>query len=163
MTTVLSPPSPTVRAPDASVRISFRQPVALSGFVDAAWWPRSLDLTRELPLLLDVLWTAGREITRVSYNLSTWEPAPRRLRVLGRTVRLGGFHNIDPLEVALIDSWGTDRIDVLVIAPDTSAEIAERALRLAGVADNPDRAGQIMDHAEHPDTVSLDQPVLSSA
>src|SRR6185503_17877724 len=66
---------------DSAARIRFRQPVSTAGYVDAAWWPRSLDLTAELPALLDVMWTAGREISRVTYSIAGWAPAPRRLRV----------------------------------------------------------------------------------
>src|SRR6185437_14781281 len=74
-TSILSSPvpQPADSAPQPA-RISFRQPVSATGFIDAAWWPRSCDLTTELPPLLDVLWTAAREITRISYHLSAWDP-----------------------------------------------------------------------------------------
>jgi hypothetical protein len=134
-------------APDLGARISFRQPVSTSGFIDAAWWPRTLDLTAELPPLLDVLWSAGREITRITYNLAAWDPAPRRLRIQGRTMRLGGFSTADPLTVRLSDAWGHERIDVLVLAPRTDPDVAQRALHAAGVAGNLDRAAEILDHA----------------
>ena len=70
------------RRPTAA-RISFRQPVSTDGYIDAAWWPRSLDLTVELPPLLDVLWTAARDITRITYSIAGWDPAPRRLQRRG--------------------------------------------------------------------------------
>jgi hypothetical protein len=127
-----------------AARISFRQPVSIAGFIDAAWWPRSLDLTTELPPLLEVLWTAAREINRISYNTGAWDPAPRRMRLEGRTVRLGGFATGDPLTVRLSDAWGTERIDILVIAPSTDPAVAQRALLLASEADNPYRADEIL-------------------
>ena len=131
-------------------RITFRQPVSGTGFIDAAWWPRSRDLSAELPPLLDVLWTAGREITRITYNLAAWEPAPRRLPIEGRTVRLGGFATSDPLTVRLSDAWGRERFDLVVIAPDTEPGVAQRALLLAGEADGPYRAEEILARAADP-------------
>jgi hypothetical protein len=145
----ISPPRqlPPLWSDISNARVSFRQPVSSGGFVDAAWWPRSLDLTMELPPLLDELWTAGREITRVSYNLEFWEPAPRRLNIHGRTVKLGGYRWQNPLLVALVDSWGQERIDVLVIDPTTDPDIALRALALASRSDSTDRAERIMELA----------------
>ena len=138
-------------APPASAeaaRISFRQPVSNSGFIDAAWWPRSRDLTSELPLLLEVLWTAAREINRITYNFAAWDRAPRRMRIEGRTVRLGGFATSDPLTVRLSDAWGAERIDILVIAPNTDPALAQRVLLLASEADSPYQAAEILTRAD---------------
>ena len=128
-------------------RISFRQPVSTSGFIDAAWWPRSLDLTSELPPLLEVLWTAAREISRITYNSGAWDRAPRRMRIEGRTVRLGGFATSDPLTVRLSDAWGAERIDMVVIAPPTDSALARRVLLLASQADSLYRAEEILTRA----------------
>jgi hypothetical protein len=130
-----------------TARISFRQPISRSGFIDAAWWPRSRDLTTELPLLLDVLWTAARDINRITYNVGAWDPAPRRMHIEGRTVRLGGFTTSDPLTVRLSDAWGAERIDILVIAPNTDVALARHILLLASEADSLDRAGEILTRA----------------
>ena len=140
------PTSPQQQA----ARISFRQPVSTSGFIDAAWWPRSLDLTVELPPLMDTLWTAAREITRISYPLSTWNRAPQRMQIEGRSVRLGGFATSSPHTVTLFDARRRDRIDILVIAPDTDPAVAERALRLASQAEGPYRAEDILTRAAVP-------------
>lgn len=130
--------------PQDGARVSFRQPVSTAGFIDAAWWPRSLDLLVELPPLLEVLWTADREVRRITYDIAAWDPAPRRLQIRGRSVRLGGFNNSDPLTVRLSDPWGRERIDILVIAPMTDPGTAQRALLLAGQAGSTYRAGQIL-------------------
>jgi hypothetical protein len=131
----------------SAARISFRQPVSRAGFIDAAWWPRSLDLTAELPPLLDVLWTAGREVTRFTYNIGLWDPAPRRIHYQGRTVRLGEFSSSDPLTVRLSDSWAREHIDILVVVPETDAALARRTLLLASAADSPYRAAEILGRA----------------
>lgn len=128
-------------------RISFRQPVSSAGFIDAAWWPRSRDLADELPALLDMLWTAAREITRVTYSLAAWNPAPRRISIGDRTVRLGGFNTSDPHMVRLSDAWGHERIDVLIIPPGTDAAVSDRALLFAGEPNNSYRGDQILELA----------------
>ena len=131
-----------------SSRIRFRQPVSESGFVDAAWWPRSLDLAVELPPLLDVLWSSARDISRITYNITEWGPTPRRLLIDGRTVRLGGFTTGDRNAVRLTDAWRRERIDVLVIPPTTDSAQAERAMTLASNADNPYRGAEILSRAQ---------------
>jgi len=146
-------------AMDKAARISFRQPVSTGGFIDAAWWPRSIDLTSELPPLLDVLWTAAREITRITYYVGAWNPAPRRMHIQGRPVRLGGFTTSDPLTIRLSDAWGRERIDILVIAPSTDPAIAQRALLLASEPDSPYRAEEILTRAANPtDSSASRQP-----
>ncbi len=137
-------------APDPEhqdVRISFRQPISTSGAIDAAWWPRSLDLTAEVPALVEALWAAGREITRITYGLGAWNPAPRRVVVHGRTVRLGGFATGDPLTIRLSDSSRRERIDVLVVPPETDPDVASRALLMAAVEGNARTAAEILSAA----------------
>jgi hypothetical protein len=129
---------------DQRSRISFRQPVTTAGFIDAAWWPRTRDLTLEVPPLMDVLWTAGREINRITYNLAAWDRAPRRMTIEGRTVRLGGFTSSDPMTVRLSDPWGRERVDILVIAPGTDDATAARLFEIASRAGGRERAGGIM-------------------
>ena len=90
---------------DLPVRTSFLTPhPGQASLLDGAWWPRSRDLAAELPALLDVVWTASREITRVSYNLAFWDKAPRRLTIEGRSVRLGGFSYLSPLLLTAVDA-----------------------------------------------------------
>lgn len=159
--TIAAPLQPTAVQPITTApiethrmaRISFRQPVSSSGAIDAAWWPRSLDLVQELPELLDVVWTAGREITRVTYHIAAWQqPAPRRMTVQHRTVRLGGFATSDPRTVRLSDAWGQERIDVLVVPPASEPAVAERALNLASLAHSALTANEILAQATNPST-----------
>jgi hypothetical protein len=128
-------------------RISFRQPLSTAGFIDAAWWPRTRELTTELPALMDVLWTAGREVNRITYHMHAWNPAPRHLQIESRTVRLGGFTVGDPHTVTLSDPWGHERIDILVITPDTDPDVAQRIFDLASLAEDPYRADEILELA----------------
>lgn len=120
---------------DYSTRVSVRHPITRDGFVDGGWWPRSRDLAAEVPLLLPVLWAQDRPMRRVSYNLDIWQHAPLLIRVDGHSVHLEGFHHHDPLLLSLADGPATDRMDLLVIPPETDPEAAARALSAAGVHD----------------------------
>ena len=150
-----------LRTPEADTRsrVGFRQPVSSGGFLDAAWWPRSRDLAAELPSLMSVLWTAGRDVNRITYNLHAWDAAPRRMQIEGRTVRLGGFASSDPVTVRLSDPWDRERIDILVIAPDTEADVAERIFTAVEKSDNPYRAHEILEQTAGPATTA---PVVTA-
>jgi hypothetical protein len=140
---------PGVTEPVAEgVRARFRQPVTAEGFIDAAWWPRTRSLVDELPGFLDGLWSAGRDITRVTYHSGAWGPAPRKMYVSGRLVRLGGFTSGDLFTVRLSDAWGRERIDVLVVPVDATPAVAERMLELAAESGSTYRAGDIVALAE---------------
>lgn len=144
------------------LRLSQREPVSTAGFIDAAWWPYSRDLTRELPQLLAAFWSAGREITRVTYNVTAWDPAPRRTLVAGRRVRLGGFATSDPRTIRLSDAWGHERIDVLALDPDTPAAVAERVFALVAEAGNADRAVDLLRRAgAQPDSSRSDAAAVT--
>lgn len=139
-----------------SSRVSFRQPVTGTGFVDAGWWPRSNDLVEEISALLEVFWTAGRDITRVSYNLDHWLAAPRRVIIEGHRVHLGGYHRQNPLLLSVSDARHNDTIDLLIVAPDTDPERAERLLTLASTSGDDYRPERIFELAD------LDQPPVET-
>ena len=158
MTTATERPTAALPAPPAqrgvtpspstvAARLSFRQPVTSAPHVDAAWWPRSRDLEAELPGLLDVLWTVAPEVDRASYAIDSWLPVTRRLTIEGRRVRLGGFTHQDPSMISLRDAWGVERIDILVIPPDTDPELAAAAMTLASHSGPNERAARMLDLA----------------
>jgi uncharacterized protein DUF5994 len=76
-------------------------------------------------------------VTRVGYHPAAWEPAPRRVEVDGRTVRLGWFRGLDRQLLDLTGDPDRRRVDLLVIPPDTTASTARQAFAAAG-----DRADQ---------------------
>lgn len=149
MTTVQLPLStePTPTAEAESPRTAFRSPPSPDGYIDGAWWPRSRDLGAELPVLLDALWGAGRDVIRVTYNTSAWAPAPQRMQIRHRLVRLGAFTSSDPHTVRCSDAWGLVRVDVLVIDPDTEPALAQRTLALAARSDSMLRVAEILARA----------------
>jgi hypothetical protein len=97
---------------------------------DGAWFPRTRDLSIEVPELIAELHRRGVRIERFTYALDAWSPAPRKLVVQGRTVRTGGFRSMDPGVVCLTWDGGSKRADLLVVPPETDVLTAARALRL---------------------------------
>jgi uncharacterized protein DUF5994 len=138
-------------AESSGARLRLRSDANVGGFVDGGWWPRSLDLSVELPPLLTAMWSAGYDVFRIVYNLTAWDPAPRRLTASGRRVKLGGFRLQDKASISLVDSGGRKRIDLVVVPPQTDPVVAGRALALAGLDGDPHRAAEILAQASTPD------------
>jgi hypothetical protein len=114
------------------VRVSLRDAAGDgSSPFDGAWFPRSNDLSVELPELIAELDRRGVRVERFTYALDAWLPLPRKLVVQDRTVRTGGFRSMDPLVVCLTWDEGAKRADLLVVPPDTDVLTGARALRLA--------------------------------
>jgi Family of unknown function (DUF5994) len=159
VTTAPLPDSPVVAGPEvpaavavpapADGRLALRQPDgAGTRFVDGGWWPRSLDLTAELPALISAAEAAGYgSVRRVTYHLGGWEAAPRRAAMLGRMIKLSGYRTQVPAAISLVDGSGWDHIDIVVIPPDTDSEIAGRALKMAGDDSDQHRAAAILELA----------------
>lgn len=122
-------PTPPV---ETAVRLSMKPHGYSGGAVDGAWWPRSANPMTEFPPLLAVLGAYGR-VRRVSYHLDSWERADRKLEAGGITVRMEGFHSIQPDTVTLVNSDHT-RIRLLVVPPGTPDGVARAVLRSAAAA-----------------------------
>jgi Family of unknown function (DUF5994) len=114
------------------VRVSLRADAGCgSSPFDGGWFPRSRDLTVEVPELIAELDRRGIRVERFTYPLDVWLPAPRKVVVQGRTVRTGGFRNMDEGVVCLTWAGGNRRADLLVIPPETDVITGARALRLS--------------------------------
>jgi hypothetical protein len=115
----------------ARVRLALIDPPAERTTLDGAWWPRTVSLGDELPGLVQELHRRGIRVTRVAYNPDSWEAAPRRLAADGRTIRLGWFRSIDPQLLDLTGDSQRGRLDLLVVPPDTPADVVEQAFTAA--------------------------------
>ncbi|HVV08335.1 DUF5994 family protein [Amycolatopsis sp.] len=131
-TLITAPPAATViEQSRRSLRLQLKPEAPSTGYVDGAWWPRSRDLAAELPALLAVL--AGRpgRIERVTYNLTSWQAAGRRLSMAGGAdVRLEGFRS-QHADTVTISGQGRQRLTLLVVPPETPAAVAHRVLSQA--------------------------------
>lgn len=123
--------------------------------LDGAWWPHSMSLVAEIPPLFAELKRRGRHVSRVGYNRVLWETAPRKIRGSKGSIGLGWFSSIDPHLVSLTGSMG-ERLELLVVPPETNPEFAARAMVLATAPRNRSTPTQTLaDAAEdwHPDGV----------
>ena len=84
----------TENIPDASarrpaigtLRMRLKPAHRSCGFVQGAWWPRSTELTSELPSLLAALSLRVGSIDSVLYHESDWSPAPLSIKHQGDQV-----------------------------------------------------------------------------
>lgn len=113
------------------------------GYVDGAWWPRSRELSTELPALFAALATRLGVIARMDYNLDEWPPTARRLVSGGASVKLGGFHYQGANTIDLTGAGGR-RVTLLVVPPDTSAATARKIAAAAADESNIERADTLL-------------------
>jgi hypothetical protein len=95
--------------------------------VDGAWWPKSLDLSSELPDLVAVFGSWIGQVHRVVYDPSVWLPAPARV------IRRSEMVSLDPYRLVFSDTiylMGTHSRDAVlfVLSPSSSGEEARRVL-----------------------------------
>ncbi|WP_314247876.1 DUF5994 family protein [Streptomyces kutzneri] len=112
------------------------------GLLDGAWWPRSRDVTIELPALITALTAHLGPITRVGLDTSAWQDVPTRLVIDGEVVHL----DADPVgdDTVLVTRGHNDHFALLVVPPDTTADAARAAMARAVRADNITQATQIL-------------------
>ena len=106
--------------------------------VDAAWWPRSANLTTELGHLLQVSGESGFQATGVAYRLDDGATAPLdEVAFGGRKVKVSGYHNHHRDMITLVDGVSHERLQVMVVPAETPGRLARRALRIAAVHEDP--------------------------
>ncbi|MFJ1795166.1 DUF5994 family protein [Kitasatospora griseola] len=140
---MLATPEPALRfclAPDGS----------RAGRLDGAWWPRSHDLSFELPALaaeLDAQW--GR-VARITVNPAQWLTVPRRIPIAGRTVHVshtvhaGGFTAVQDQHTISVRSHLPRRLTLLVVPPRTGAVAAARLMAEAADPGNTRTASELL-------------------
>ncbi len=126
-----------------ALRLRLKPKAPTTGYVDGAWWPRSLDLPTELQALVEVLAIRLGRVERVSYHLGAWDAAPRRIDVDGRPLRLGGYRAQNPHTVDVVGSTGR-RITLLVLPPSTAEATAHEVLMMAARRDNVDAIDELL-------------------
>lgn len=117
-------------------RLSLRPASATSGFVDGAWWPASRDLAAELPDLVAALAARMGTVERVGYNLGAWDVVPRKVRVDGQVVRMGGFRSQDAATLRVLGA--RNGLTLLVVPPETDERAAQRILTSASRGEDID-------------------------
>jgi hypothetical protein len=131
MTCITSGPTPSPRQEAPPVRLSLIRPDTGPHQIDGAWWPRSRDLTEELPPLLTALNHRWGCITRVTADSSMWLASPRRIALADRVVHLNWSSAGGRRRTICLLSLGIGRVDLLVIPPGTAATAAQRLMSSA--------------------------------
>ncbi|MER5214080.1 DUF5994 family protein [Streptomyces sp. NPDC002838] len=114
------------------------------GVLDGAWWPRSRDITAELPVLIAALTEYLGPITRVGLDAGAWEELPTRMVIEDRVVHIDSFPVGD--DTVLVTRGDQDYFSLLVVPPHTAPEAARAAMAEAVRADNVTQAEQILIH-----------------
>jgi uncharacterized protein DUF5994 len=132
--------SPT---PPSTPRLRLEATGARRTLLDGGWWPRSTDPVAELPGLILAIDARRGPVTRLILAGAAWDSQPRRLNVAGRVVRLGYFVS-QPAGLLTAVCGNRDRVDLLVVPPDTADDAAEAAMLVAATVGNLVHAQDIL-------------------
>ncbi|MEU3513507.1 DUF5994 family protein [Streptomyces longwoodensis] len=99
--------------------------------IDGAWWPRSYDLTAELPDLLAALPPGWGNITSVLVNGAMWSLSDDGAPVEGQQVHLRRTGMSRAEDTVCLITPGRGRWDLLVVPPAATAEEAEHLMETA--------------------------------
>jgi len=95
--------------------------------VDGAWWPKSLNLSSELPDLVAVFGSWIGAVQRVVYDPSVWLPAPARVIGRNQMVSLAPYRLVFSDIIYLMGTHSRDAV-LFVLSPSSSGEDARRIL-----------------------------------
>jgi hypothetical protein len=137
----LSPALPAKAA--QGLRLRLKPAHQRCGFVQGAWWPRSTQLTAELPLLLAALSSRLGRVDRVVYDENVWAPAPLRLGFRGNDVILDGSPDQSINAISLIRQH-VGRLVLLVVPPYTSPTRAYTAVMTAAKPDDVSTTDELL-------------------
>jgi len=110
--------------------------------LDGGWWPRSTDPTIELPQLMRALNQDRSPVRRVLLGPAGWDSHPLRIPVAG-PVRFV-WYAAQPAGLLFALRSNGDRIDLLVVPPDTDPATARAAMALAAQPANTIHAPDIL-------------------
>ncbi|MEU9826329.1 DUF5994 family protein [Micromonospora chersina] len=142
-TNALAPPSPP-----STPRLRIEPTRSARTLLDGGWWPRSTNPLAELPGLVFAIDLLHGPIVRLLFHSETWDGNPRRLTVGGRVLRLGYFAS-QPASLLTAICHNEDRVDLLVVPPDTPADLAQAAMARAATAGNMVHTPQLLTVAAH--------------
>jgi hypothetical protein len=116
------------------------------GVLHGGWWPRSRDLAGELRrLLADADSHLGQlgVIARVALNLTVWDRTLCRVASGDRIVPVGWLRAVD-VHTIILTTTGRDRLTLLIVPPEATAEQATIALAMAAIDGNSARPAAIL-------------------
>ncbi|HTJ72487.1 MAG TPA: DUF5994 family protein [Actinospica sp.] len=130
---------------EPTARILLKPPSEHPGMVNGAWWPRSRDLARELPLLISALDRSWGQIYHATVQVHMWPDIPKKVRAGRHILRVGWFDaEQDPHDICLISVPGRRRWDLLVVPPELAPAIAARLMATAASPGNMQTASSLV-------------------
>jgi len=163
MSTSATPRATSVASsPPSKPRLVLAPVRAGQAVLDGGWWPRSWNPVAELPGLVLALSERYGQIRRLMLSSVTWDGRFRRLAVGTAVIRTGWFASLDPALVIAITDTG-DQLDILVVAPTTAADAANRAMTAAADPANTRHASDILTTVTPPAPDSVDDPDANAA
>jgi hypothetical protein len=154
--------APVPESPRRAVRLRLKPKAPRTGYVDGAWWPRSRDLSAELPSLLTVLAVRLERVDRITFNLAAWSASPRRLRFEDADVRLEGFRAQPATTVTVIGAWDRHRLTLLVVPPETDPVAAHGILMTAAHRDDHRSPEALLHDRPGPEPLTAGEKALQS-
>jgi hypothetical protein len=112
------------------------------GAHDGAWWPRSRDLTAELPALITAVAEHVGPVERVGLDAAAWDDVPGRMMVDGRVIHMDWFPVGD--DTVILTRGAHDHFLLLVVPPEADPAAAHAAMAAAVLAGASDSAHQIL-------------------
>ncbi len=112
------------------------------GFVQGAWWPRSTELTSELPSLLAALSLRVGSIDSVLYHESDWSPAPLSIKHQGDQVIVSAHQEWPNVVSVFGPRFG--RLDLLVVPPYTEHAHAYNVVTTAASVNDASTPDQLL-------------------
>ena len=143
----------TASSPPSVPRLHLESTGSRRTLLDGGWWPRSTDPIAELPGLILAIDARRGPIARLVLSADGWTSHPRRIGVDGRVVRVGYFAS-QPATLLTALSGDGNRVDLLVVAPDTDTHVADAAMLRAATLDNRIHAPDLMTASPLPLTES---------
>ncbi|MFI9050932.1 DUF5994 family protein [Streptomyces sp. NPDC053427] len=147
-TTIPYTPAVEDRTSSLPLRLVLAPAGSAPALLDGAWWPRSRDLTAELPALTAFLDPLFGRITHVTVNPTFWPVIPRKVPVNGHVVHVGWFKAEQDPHKLLLFSYTVGRWDLLVIPPETGPATAARLMTEAADPLGTLTASALMNEAE---------------
>jgi Family of unknown function (DUF5994) len=128
--------------PSSVTRLALCERDHTPGAVDGAWWPKSLDLSSELPDLIAVLGSWIGEVHRVVYDPSVWLRAPARVIRRNEMVSLDPYRLIFSDTVYLMGTHSRDAV-LFVLSPSSPGEEVRRLMCEVSGSARPMNAGAL--------------------
>jgi hypothetical protein len=122
----------------------FLTPDGPSPRLDGAWWPRSRDLSTELPLLVAALDRTWGAVTRATVHAPGWSKLRHRIPAGCHGVRVNWYDPAQGADAIDLFSERAGARELLVVPPETAPGRAARLMSAASRAGNRDSGPSLL-------------------